>query len=90
MWFSLLTGTCFFQVSHERRFYWSGSVSTVGKMDQKTTRLCSRLGTKEDTPSVLGRWLYRRDSGWKITMQPESAVCTEPLSIYDDLCRFQV
>lgn len=29
---SLLTGTCFFQVSHERRLiYWHGSISTVGK-----------------------------------------------------------
>lgn len=40
MWFSLLTSTCFFQVSHERRLiYWNRSVSTVEKMDQKTTLL---------------------------------------------------
>lgn len=76
MRFRLLTGTCSFQVSHERRLiYLNGSVCTMGK---KWIRgpLCCVLG------SELGRWFYGSDSQWKIVMKPESGVCTgELLSI---------
>jgi len=46
---------------------------------------------KEVTPSVLKRCLYGRDSQWKMSTKPKSAVRTELLSIYAyDLCMFQV
>lgn len=57
MWFSLLTGTCFFQVSHEMRLlYLNRSVSIVGKTHQKTTLLCARTGEEI-------KWLNGSDSG---------------------------
>lgn len=55
--------------------------------------LCHALDwkKKEGTPSVLGRCLYGRDSQWKMSTKPKSAVRTELLSIYAyDLCMFQV
>lgn len=62
-------------------------MSTVGKMDQKTTLLCSGLEKKEDIPSDLGRWLYGRESQRKVIMKLESAIRAELLSIYAyDLC----
>lgn len=61
MWFSLLTSTCFFQVSHERRLiYWNRSVSTVEKMDQKTTLLSSAL-ERERRYSLC----FRKMAWWK-------------------------
>ena len=60
--------------------YLNESVSIVGKMGQKTTPACAKIG-KEIRHSLFQQ--DGSDSQWKTVMKPEPAVCTgELLSIY--------
>lgn len=61
MWVSLLTGTCLFQVSQERRLiYWKGSVSTVGKNGSEDLSAVGWIG-KERRHSFC----FRKMALWK-------------------------
>lgn len=74
----LLTGTCFFQASQERRLiYWKGSVSTVGKNRSEDRSAVGWVGKERRHSFCVRKTAFGRDSQWKIVRKPVSALSTE-------------